>query len=218
MLNVITASAAIQALLAMIGALVCFSTPSERRAPYLPLGLLLAISSSTDIASFILVFGFRVNSNWVQNIYYLIAPVFLAGLFFRSTNARAGRLVVFAALLVPVFGLINLMFIQGWNTINSYTRAAGGFVVIILCLYYFYFLLQNLPMQKISQLPMFWINIGLLTYHSGTFVLFIFTDYLINVMKDNLLYYWGFHNLLGIIQFVFILTGLWKNRQTHNLA
>ena len=67
----------------------------------------------------------------------------------------------------------------------------------------------ELPAQHIHHLPMFWINSAFLFYHAGTFFLFAFTAYIIVVLKNDLLVYWTFHNLLSIIEHMIILIGLY---------
>ncbi|HZI23708.1 MAG TPA: hypothetical protein VFD46_01440, partial [Chryseolinea sp.] len=41
-----------------------------------------------------------------------------------------------------------------------------------------------------------------------TFFLFSFHAYIINVLKNNMLIYWSFHNVLSIIEHIIFLIGL----------
>lgn len=220
MLGIIITLAAIQACIASLGVIFFITTPEAKRRLLLPIGLLLIASASTDIAGFVLFFAFQKGSNWLQNIYNLTEVVLIL-MYFKNVTAKGGQKVNFFNLSIAFFlilSIVNLTSFQGFHTINSYTKAIGGLLIIVFSMSYFYYLIQNLPAQRLSELPSFWITTGVLVYASGAFVLFIFTDYLINVMKDNLVYYWGFHNFLVITKHVMILIGLWKNRQTHNLA
>ena len=58
---------------------------------------------------------------------------------------------------------------------------------------------------------MFWINTAILIYFSGNLFLFIFNTYLVSVLKDDLVVYWSFHNLLYLIKNVLFAIGLWQN-------
>ena len=81
--------------------------------------------------------------------------------------------------------------------------------MIILCyaLLFFYHLMKDLPERQVHHLPMFWFNSGFLIYHAGTIFLFAFTSYLINVLKDNLMYYMIFHNILNVVQHLIFIIG-----------
>ena len=107
-----------------------------------------------------------------------------------------------------VFALINLFFIQK-TAGNSYSNFFHSAVMIVYCLSYFYVLIEDLPSLHVHQLPMFWFNSALLMFHAGNFFLFSFHDYLVNVLKNNLLIYWSFHNALSILEHLIILIGLY---------
>jgi membrane protein insertase Oxa1/YidC/SpoIIIJ len=66
----------------------------------------------------------------------------------------------------------------------------------------------KLPTMHLQRMPMFWINSGFLMYAAGAMFLFAFTTYLTQVLKDNLLVYWSFHNILSIISQLIIMVGL----------
>lgn len=219
MLSVFFVLAGIQACLAVAGAVLFLATPKSKRTNLLPIGLLLIASAGTDIAGFVLFFVFQKGSNLLQNIYTIAETVFII-VFFRNALGKTGTLNIYniSILVFVTFSIINLTSFQGAHTINSYTKAGGGFLVIIFCLTYFYYLIQNLPAENLTSFPSFWIATGILVHTAGAIIIFIFTDYLVNVMKNNLIYYWSFHNLLVITKHLMVLFGLWKNRQTHNLA
>ncbi len=86
--------------------------------------------------------------------------------------------------------------------------------MITYCLLYFYVLMQDLPSLYVHQFPMFWFNSGLLIFHAGTFFLFSFHAYLVNVLKNNMLIYWSFHNMLSIIEHIIFLIGLYYDSKS----
>jgi hypothetical protein len=81
-------------------------------------------------------------------------------------------------------------------------------MLIIYSLLYFYVLMRDLPSLYIHQIPMFWFNSGILIFHAGTFFLFSFVSYLVNVRNDDLIAYWSFHNMLSIVERLIIMIGL----------
>ncbi len=80
-----------------------------------------------------------------------------------------------------------------------------------LAVVFFYRLMKDLPALEIQRLRMFWINTAILIYFSGNLFLFIFNDYLVSVLKNNLEVYWSFHNLLNIAKNLLFAIGLWQN-------
>ena len=104
-----------------------------------------------------------------------------------------------------IFALINLFFFQK-TTPNSYSYIFHSAILIIYCLFYFYVLMRDLPSLYVHHLPMFWFNSAFLIFYAGTFFLFSFTSYLINVLKNNMLIYWSFHNILSIIEHLIVLS------------
>jgi hypothetical protein len=107
-----------------------------------------------------------------------------------------------------LFAIVNALFIQK-TAPNSYTNIPHSAVLIIYALFYFYFLMRDLPAQHVHRLPMFWFNSAVLFFHAGAFFLFSFTAYLVNVLRNDLIVYWSFHNLLSIIEHIIILIGVW---------
>ena len=68
-----------------------------------------------------------------------------------------------------------------------------------------------LPVQELQRLPMFWYVTSNLVYNAGTLFLLLFTTYLVEVLHNDLLIYWSFHNILDIIQDLLIMLGLWQD-------
>jgi hypothetical protein len=104
----------------------------------------------------------------------------------KNTNTIAG--VVIGTSLI--YSLINFFFIQGITGFNSYTNAISSVCFILMAIIYFYFLIQKLPTESITRLPMFWINSAFLIFHSSAFFFFLTADYLIKVLNNNLVAYW----------------------------
>jgi hypothetical protein len=67
----------------------------------------------------------------------------------------------------------------------------------------------ELPSMHLQRMPMFWFNSAFLIYYAGALVLFVFTSYIINVLKQDLVTYWIFHNCLSICEHFLVLTGLY---------
>ncbi len=115
-------------------------------------------------------------------------------------------------LTIGIFFLIvagvNLLLVQQMDN-NTYTKVLRSIFVTSYCVVYCYRLMADLPVQHLHRVPMFWYNSGILIFNAGTLFLFLFTNYLVEVLHDDLLIYWTFHNILNIVQVLVILFGLW---------
>ena len=84
-------------------------------------------------------------------------------------------------------------------------------ILIVYCILYCYRLLVDLPVQHLQRVPMFWFNSAILIFNAGTLFLFLFASYLVEVLNNDLLIYWSFHNILNIIQHLIVIIGLWQD-------
>ncbi len=138
--------------------------------------------------------------------YFLV----LSCVFFKALRGRYKTLLTSVALLFFIFSIANLLLIQK-NDINTFTISTSAFLLILYCILYYYRLLIELPAQHLHRLPMFWFSTAILIYNSGILFLTLFASYLVNVLHDDLLIYWTFHNILNIIQTLLVLIGLWQD-------
>lgn len=180
----------------------------KSKEPHLKLiGLLFFTSFICDLSS--LIFG-RLGLTGFINLpqsFYDVAFLLIIASIYNYVLKGKHRWMFIICFAVVAFSIFNFLFLQKEN-INSYNKfLISGFVLTYTVLY-FYNLMVELPTVHIQRMPMFWFNSAFLIYHAGTFFLFAFTSYLINVLKDDLLFYWSFHNSLGIIQQIIILVGI----------
>lgn len=120
----------------------------------------------------------------------------------RYTAFFLGLMVFFA-----IFWSVNILFIQK-TFFNSYSASVLSFATMTYCVLYFYKLMKDLPEQHLQYVPMFWISTGLLVQGAAATFLYLFTAYLTKFFFDDVLIYWTFHSLLGILQLVPIIVGV----------
>jgi hypothetical protein len=148
--------------------------------------------------------------NIPQNMYLLVQMFTLSLLFAAALGKKYRNLLLGVGFLYAVFWFINFLFIQK-DEFNTYTKAFGSIIFIFYCLLYYYRLLIDLPVQELQRVPMFWYITSNLVYNAGTLFLLLFTTYLVEVLNNDLLIYWSFHNILDIIQDLLIMLGLWQD-------
>lgn len=206
--------------LTCLGAAVYYLTRnSTTRKEFVFLGAHTIGSTLSELIQYILVFVVRVSANPLLHTYSFI-DIAVTCLLYRVALKHVLKPivsdVVMAGLLI--FALVNSLAIQGVDSINSYTSVSHAIVMIVYSLIYYYSLLKSLPTADVRTLPMFWINNGMFLYFTGNFFVWIFTDYMVNVLKSDLVSPWTFHNFLGIIRNIFFVVGLWLAHRSHRLA
>jgi hypothetical protein len=181
-------------------------------AGYESLGSLLA---SVPITIFTHLIHIKGVNNFIANSYIPIDIFLWMGIYHSVMQSKKyTRALIIAGIPILLFWLINFLFIQKMQ-VNSYSLVLMAALMLVLSIHYFYSIIQSPPTDRLLSFPFFWINSGVLLYSATTLVLFLFTDYLINVLKDNLLYYWTFHTVMRIVLVLFISLGVWKELQNH---
>lgn len=168
------------------------------------IGWLLFSSFTANVLSYMLTGPVR---NVPGSVYDFALIAFLSWIYNDQTEGRYKNFFVTCTVLYVVLGVYNVFFVQPL-TITSYNKLMASFLIIGYTVMFFYKLMKDLPERQVHQLPMFWFNSAFLLYYAGTLFLFAFTSYLINVLKNDLLYYALFHNVLVIIQHCIIFLGL----------
>jgi len=141
----------------------------------------------------------------------MLVHMFTLGLLFAvAFGKKYKNLLLGVGSIYTVFWFANFFFIQK-DDLNTYTRVFGSIILIFYCLLYYYRLLTDLLVQELLRLPMVWYVTSNLMYNAGTLFLLLFVTYLIEVLHNDLLVYWSFHNILDIIQDLLIMVGLWQD-------
>jgi hypothetical protein len=129
--------------------------------------------------SFILFFSFAIeltgfiysrilhrHNAHIYNLNFLVIFPFYA--FFYSQffpSHKMKRRILLLTSCYFLFALVNIIFIQGLNTWNSYSLIAGSLLNIYLSVSYFQNLLPNKELIKFQSDPVFWISVGVLIFY-----------------------------------------------------
>ncbi len=180
------------------------------------LGFYLIASLSGTIMS-LLSRPLRFNPNYVSVVLSFIEIPLIIVVLTDAMRKRRKTLDYLVIVSYCTFVLCNAFFIQGGG-INSYTFVLKSIIIIPYALNYFYWLLRELPTTDLHRLPMFWVNTALIIFFSGNLFLFVFTDYLVRVLNDDLMIYWTLHNILAAIEAFMIVVALWLDLRNTKLA
>jgi hypothetical protein len=140
----------------------------------------------TELLVSVLYYVFQQRETVFHTIYHIYLPIeytFLA-YFFYLVNQES-KIRHFALISIPVFIIFSLIV----SVFSSYFRQypgmnanAEGVLLILWSLYTLFSLNPNENFKiPILQLPLFWICMGILVFHSGTF----FYNGLINSILDK---------------------------------
>jgi hypothetical protein len=197
--------------------MVVFMTiPKQGRKDFLELGLIILLPSLTETIADIGYHFFQVPGNVVVNIYHILNLPLVALLYRKKIHWKNRNVVAYTLIsLFLVFALVNFFFVQGIHTFNSFTSTLAAVTTIIISISYFYALIQQLPTQSITTLPMFWINSAMLIYRSGTFFVYLSADYLINVLQNKLIAYWFVTHSLGLVFYAMLCYSMYLIRQQY---
>jgi len=195
------------ALIPLFTALRYRNNATERRL----LLLLVGVSLGCDVASIVFQW-INISPNYAGKSYRLLEFSILLLLYFHVLERPSlKRAFILFGILYYLFFILNLIFLEQ-RQINTYVNIASALTFIPLSIYYFYKLMRDLPAARIQELPMFWINVAVLIYFAGNLFLFTLTSYLAHAMRDQMILYWSFHNLLTIGKNILFAVGLSPKR------
>jgi hypothetical protein len=130
------------------------------------------------------------NTDFVRNIGMNILIIFefiFIGWFYSQVikNKRIqNRIKVFNRILL-LASIINFIFLQGFDKLNSYTIILGSCIFIYYIFEYFKEIIEHVENKNLLQNPFFWISTGYLFFYTGLFVLMNFGEYFTFLKEFN---------------------------------
>lgn len=124
-----------------------------------------------------LIIGYKVQyeigtNHFVFNYHNIINFIFYLFFFWKILgNGFFRRIAFYAILLFPIVAAINMLYLQGVEHYNTFTHSLGAVLIVLFSIEALYELFTKTP-TKVSptNLPEFWICMGLLVYYGVTFV------------------------------------------------
>lgn len=99
------------------------------------------------------------------------------------------KLIGYAMVILLIFSLLNIFYIQGIRRFQSYSYSIGSLLIVAFCIYYFYEIFLIPHSINLLRQPPFWICSALLFYYTISFPIFGLTNVvptLPNVIINNL--------------------------------
>lgn len=167
------------------------------------------VQFSTNLAAFIMqnVFNARNYAAYAANVVFSF--MVLAMLFYSMNSKSLKRVVPAATVLFMIVAIYSLSSGDGIYTFNSIVSGLASFIITACCLVFFYWrLVHDTKTSGLTNSALFWIIIGIFTYYTGSFFIFISYNYLISKQFDSLGILWRFHNVLLTIFCLYTIYGL----------
>lgn len=148
------------------------------------------------------------NLSLAENI-FMIFEFVLISLYYKGKIFKSSKL--FFAVLGTLISLYLLCNLTRYNVMFNFV---GGTIFDFTCILYaivgFYSLIRKREVLFLDKSPFFWVNIALLVYCTGNFLIFLFAEYLQKKDAAFLSNLWVFHNMLNILFSVFIAISFLK--------
>jgi hypothetical protein len=173
-----------------------------RSGVYKLLALLLLLSVLSDLIIFLLAKS-SISNIAVVNTYFLLLFLVLS-LIYADLLKEYKKIIFTICFLFTVFFIVNSIYIQSINSIQSYTSTISGLILLLYSILYSVFVIKFLPANNLI-----WINIGVVFYFSFNLFLFIISTYVFTNMgtyEMNAL--WSFHNVNNIIKNILFAVGV----------
>lgn len=150
---------------------------------------------------------FHANNLPLLHLFTLIEGVMFIS-FYKLTlkGNEKSRPFILLQLAFIVFCIINALFLQSIYTYSSYSRYTESIICILFALNYFARIATS--DSKPLKLPTFYFNTGIFLYFSGSFILFIFSNIILQKLSaSTMLLFWTGHSTLVLIMYIFFTIG-----------
>ena len=125
------------------------------------------------------VFHFK-NNFWVYNAFSLVEFWTFGYFYYQVIRIKLLRRIIFLFLVIfPIFWLITVFFLFGFNIWNSYVIIVGSFFSILFAIMYYCQVVTAREIQSLRNLPEFWIATGMLIFYLGALPYFGTLNFLI---------------------------------------
>lgn len=144
----------------------------------------------------------ELNNLFLYHFYAVAEFLLMAVLYQRNLNGMIRPVFITSVMIVfVVFAIANTVFFQSLAEFNSNVTFVECLLMIVLSIFYFYKLLRDLDHKKLERVPMFWVNMSVLTYFSGALILFHVANDLIPLPLKERGAVWGTHALFNIVHY-----------------
>jgi hypothetical protein len=146
---------------------------------------LLGLTAAVELLSALLVYVLHKPNSWLYNFFTLVEFWVYGYYYLQLVRVQALRRILQIFLIIfPIFWVVTVFFIFGFNTWNSYVVIFGSFFSVLFAVMYYHQLIIAREIQSLRRLPEFWIATGMLIFYLGALPYFGMLNFLIKYNMD----------------------------------
>lgn len=119
------------------------------------------------------------------------------------------RILLFLGVSFIIFSVVNSIFLQPLSTFNSNSRSLESILLVGFSIAYFFKVFKEKKVIYLEKNDNFWLNAAALIYFSGSFLLFGFSNLLLESNSYEVKEIWVIHAFLLCIHYILITISLW---------
>jgi hypothetical protein len=124
------------------------------------------------------LFSLGKNNLYIYNFFSVLEFCFyLYVISLLIINQRIKKIIRLTSIFYAIISIVNIVFIQGMDTVHTITYSIGCLIIVMASIYYFYELFRMPKSVRLSRNPAFWICSGLLFFYICGFPLFAFINF-----------------------------------------
>ena len=136
--------------------------------------ILLIISILESYGTYTTLNG--INNVWAFNIVFVYLETLLLLYFFTLVfnDPKFARKILILSAIFVLWGVINTIWIQTFDLLQTYSFIMGSFLIIGCCVYYFYKMFDEtfFKDQSLLTLPSFWVITFVFFFYACSFLFF----------------------------------------------
>lgn len=169
----------------------------------------LLMTAVINTAATIIGRVFHANNMPLFHLYTLAEGLLLIWFYRHLFTEDRKKVYIILQIAFAIFCIMNVLFLQSIYSYSSYTRYTESIICILLALKYFAQI--ALADAKPLKLPAFYFNTGIFLYFSGSFILFIFSNVILQRLPaSTMLIFWTGHSSLVLIMYILFSIGFIK--------
>jgi len=170
--------------------------------------LLLLCAMLADAISYFLSRR-SISTNWIGNTYLLFQFNLFWIIYFNQL--KKPRFLLLIALTFLIYFFVDITFFHSFFDFNTHANSIASLILVGIAVYYLYQLLNNLPAENITKMPMFWVSFAVLCYYGGTLVLFLMNNLMLGKYLASHRMLWILHNICNILKNILLAIALWQS-------
>jgi hypothetical protein len=178
--------------------------------------ILLLISFLTEIVAVLVVEFSSDPNNWfVYHLFNVIMFFIMSRIYKRLLSQTYNKKLIDMLLIAfIVFAIVNTLLFQPLDSVNSNAIVVSNLMYIFFSVSYFYQLISVSDSEDFRYNPMFWLNSGVILHNSGTLVLFLLVNFILDASEELILSSWILNAGLNIMLNGFYTISLCMRPQT----